>query len=465
MDYRSQLSRFLQRRVCVDLWGHNTIWGTLSSIHEDHLRLVDTIVQGDREGHGWFEQMQFGSDDAVGGPRNAETIVRLDTVLHVTYADDDLPAEMDEMSEDGEGETAGIHQTNSENDRWNMRLIDVKDPPRRDADVETAVEPPLMIYSDRLKIEFGIRLVPLVDAKVGGDLIERLRKMRTDLSLEMGVILPRIRVVDRRHVDDWAYRFLINEHAFSTGEVMIDRLLATDLDGFANLVEGREATDPMDGQPAKWIDAELRDLVIHHGGCVAEPTAVIAKHFSVRVRSVLHELISYEDVAQLVQDLKANHWNVVSDLIPAHLSVLVLHRFLKLLLEERVSIRHLIGIIESVAFHLGRGCDHDTVLQCLRVDIGRAVCDPFLNDGRLCATMLDTEMEDTAIQLLKSEQLSKCDTTLLEFVDSLSSMQREPAVVVRHPKLRRPLFEALRKAGRRISVISESEIPCGVQLG
>ncbi len=119
---------YVGRLLCVEVWGRSTVWGTLASIDEDHVRLVDTIILGELEGHGWFEKMKYAQDDADSGPRNAEVIFRIGVVLHITCDDDDLP----EPS--------------------------LESPP--DTDV-SEVDPRSTNRLNRLEIEIGVGLIPL----------------------------------------------------------------------------------------------------------------------------------------------------------------------------------------------------------------------------------------------------------------------------------------------------------------
>jgi flagellar biosynthesis protein FlhA len=381
MDYRSQLARFLDRRVCVEVWGRSTVWGTLVSIDEDHLRLVDTIILGELEGQGWFEQMQYAQRDSVAGPRNAETIFRFDVVLHVTCTDDDLPEPIEAPAN------------------------------------KPASEPPVTVSTNRLEIEIGCNLLPLAQRNHGVDFLSYVGRVRKELADEMGVIIPKVRIKDRLTLQESSYRIRINGHTADCGTLQADSL------------QGKE-----------W----------------SEPVRILLTHFVNVVRRRLPELLGYQDVLGLVRDLRGDHGNAIDALIPGQVSVSLLQRILQSLLEEQVSIRHLMTIIESVAYHSLQNSDHDQLLQRLRVDIGRDICAPFLNEeGQLRCIRLDESIEENFSQQTPQVQ----QALLLAFVRSIQPVQDRVAILVRRTETRRAIFASLSGHKDHLAIIATAEIP------
>ncbi len=468
MDYHSQLKRFLHRRVCVDLWGRSTVWGTLASIADDHLRLVDTIIVGELEGQGWFERMNYGQDDSVSGPRNAETIVRIEVVLHITYADDDLPEppmedRADSNTVDGDsGSTNRIQASPSELIAGMAELQHaVCNGPENSSEQEQAIT----VRADRLEIELGIGLIQLVSPTRGGELLERIDRIRKQIAAEMGVILPPVRVKDCLALDSSIYRVRVNGHIVASGELMADRLLAMNLNDSTNSIEGIDAIEPAYGLPARWIEPKLQEELFRKGGSVADPATVLATHLAHAVRDRLHELISYQDVWQLVDDLRAGNGNALTDLVPSPVSLSILHRLLMSLLEERVSIRQLMTIIESVAYHASQTTDHAQLLQRLRVDIGREICAPLVgDDGQLHVIKLDETIEQTIHLLFVARENLTQHQVLLALAQSVSLAPHNAAILVHRAELRRSIFTALSRQGQYVTVFAEVEVPCDLLL-
>ncbi len=177
-----------------------------------------------------------------------------------------------------------------------------------------------------------------------------------------GVIIPRTRTKDCLKIDSSSYRIRINGHVVSNGTLIVDRLLAYNLTESTNLIEGIDAVEPMQGLPARWIDSTLREQVLQLGGSYAEPVAVLATHFVHSVQVRFHELLGHQDVLRLVNDLRNENGDAITELIPSQVSISILHRLLMSLLEERVSIRRLMTIIESNAYHGIQSSDHAWLL-------------------------------------------------------------------------------------------------------
>lgn len=455
MNYHSQLKRFVNRRVCVELWGHNTVWGTLASVGDDHLRLLDTVVVGESEGQGWFERMQYGEMDSHGGPRSAETIVRIEIVRHVTCADDDLPEPVSESALDA----GAIEGGSADSDVESQNEI------KNESDESYKQTHAISLRNDRITLELGFGLIRLAVVAHGGDLLERIHRMRVQIAEDTGVIIPGIRIKDCRSLKDCGYRIRVCGHIVATGELLVDRLLATDLNVSYEAIDGIEATDCSRGLPAKWVEPDQRDRVLVAGGFVTEPPDVLVKHLACCAKQRLHELLGYQDVTQIVNGLNQDYANAIDELIPHQVSILQLHRLLKSLLEERVSIRNLMTIIESIAYHSSQTSEYEQWLQRLRVDIGRDICAPFLNDnGSLRIVRLDESIEESFSSPDVGHTAFVEKRRLSDFVRSLPTDNGVTAILVRRGEIRRTLFDAISLQQRFITVIAESEVPFGVDL-
>lgn len=448
MDYHAQLTRFLNRRVSIDVMGRCTIWGTLSAIADDHLRLTETVIQDELEGNGWYEQMQYGQEDG-GGPRNTETIVRLDVVLHVTSNDDDLPPPVVPQTETDE-------EAEQPEDSLAASLVRLQEGLRSKS---IASEPITQSSVDRVNVHLGAELLSLADGNGQRDLIERIDQLRQNFADEHGIIIPPIRLQDDLSLPGNSYRILVNGHRVAESELRIDRLLAIAPNDDVETVPGIETVDPAFGLKARWITKDLQAQASKNGETVVEPPAVLVTHLSETFASRMHELINFQDVQNLINGLREHHGLAVNELVP-QISLLRLMKLLKSLLQERVSIRNLMPIVESAVTHLEDTTDKDELLQHVRADIGREICSPFLNSaGCLRARMLDSS-EEAEIRGLLGDPVLMHQHDLIANLIWVSSSHKPTAILVRCPQIRQPIFQALSRLGQAASVISFNEVPC-----
>jgi len=247
--------------------------------------------------------------------------------------------------------------------------------------------------------------------------------------------------------------------------LLLDRLLATNLNATSSQVEGTDAIEPLCRGQAKWIEHKYREMVEMQGSTVIEPECILATHLAKCVRDSLHKLFGYQDVLRLLDNLRIEQAETIAELVPAQVTVVVLHRLSISLLEEKVSIRCLMRIVESVAYHGAKSTNLSKLLRWVRADIGHEICMPFTDDaGRMRVRMLNETIETTIGDTFVNKKQLSVQKSFLDLVDSLPADTREYALVVRRAEIRRPLFEAIARHGKFIAVISENEVPLGIVL-
>ena len=467
MNYRSQLNRFLKRRISVEVWGRGTILGTLASIHDDHLRLKDTIIVSEHETHAWLERSQYSLEESPIGPRYAETIVRKESIQHVSCTDEDLQVNLLDDAQQQENSAAQPQVTNRifSDDRNQLgqraNKLDLSESATQDSQAG-----PLKVQVDRIQIQLGPRLLELADCRQPQNLMSNLAKVRKEIAKEMGVILPRVRVVDSFELEtDHSYRVRVNGRAVGGGELFLDKLLMIIPANASLLSEGVDGVEPAYGLPAKWIDPSERNQLEMLGGIVVTPLMALTTHFSQCVRNQLHELLDYIDVCELFENLLEERGTNLSELIPKRLSVNLLHRLLKSLLEEGVSIGCLLRIVENAACHSARLQNYDQLLQQLRIELGSDICAPLVSkDGRLEIVRMPEVIEEDCCQALATGKHWTPLEGLSEFQDSLAAFKDAKVIVVRRPETRRMIFEQLTRLEESLVVIAEAEIPRSVKL-
>ena len=225
--------------------------------------------------------------------------------------------------------------------------------PRRDsaeAPAAPAADPMSdLLQIDPIELEVGYALIPLVDEKQGGDLLERISMLRKQAAQELGILVPAIRIRDDIRLPANEYVIKLRGAEIARGEVMPRFLLALDTGRVIGDVEGIDTIDPSFGMPARWIATTKRVEAESLGYVVVEPATVVATHLMEKLKSSASDLLGRQDVQEMVDTLKKTHPALVEDVIPGKLTLGVLHRVLQRLLRERVPIRDLVTILEAVA--------------------------------------------------------------------------------------------------------------------
>ncbi|MFK8115592.1 MAG: FHIPEP family type III secretion protein [Rubripirellula sp.] len=459
VNYQFRLERYRNRRVSIDLMGRCTLWGTLSSIGDDHLILRDTIVQGDLEGHSWFDQMQYASHEDGGGIRNVETIVHMGSVMHVTYVDEAPLDELKQVTETAEEPSLHAETGSSELVESLQRLSQGLQ--QHSSEDDSRIEVP----RESIEIQIGANLISFANAKRGGDLVDRVSAARRQIAEETGVVLPKIRIRDNLHLDPSEYQIMVNGHRVASASLMTNRFLAMNLDDAAKSLEGVRVSEPVFGLDAMWIAADQREQAIALGATVCDSSAVFQTHFQHALANHLHEVFSVESLADSLADFGESARETINAILGQRVSIALLHRLLKLLLVESVSIKNLMRIIESVGYQAELTSDHGELLQKLRIDIGRDICGPLLNDcGELQAILLDAETEQILVDTLPA---SVCDSAK-QLVTRLQSLAQSRdgiwVVVVETASARAKIAERLAKNSVSFHVICRQEIPNDVSV-
>ena len=326
---------------------------------------------------------------------------------------------------------------------------------------------------DLLGLEVGYRLVPLVDKAQGGDLLARIRGIRRKLSQELGFLIHTVHIRDNLELAPNAYR--INLGGVPVGESTIhpDRELAINPGRVFGKVTGIETRDPAFGMEAVWIEPSMRDQAHSLGYTVVDASTVIATHLSHIIQQHAHELLGHEEVQSLLNALSKLAPKLVEDLIPKQLSLSVLVRVLQYLLQERVPIKNMRTIVETLAEHAGRTQDPQVLQSLVRVALGRQIVQDIAGmTDELPVFTLDSDLE----QLLGGAMSGADSSTALAnpglepgLAERLQrrlseSAQRQetagkPAVLLVPPTLRTAMARFVRSAVPSMHVLAWNEVP------
>lgn len=320
---------------------------------------------------------------------------------------------------------------------------------------------------DAIGLEVGYRLIPLVDRSQGGPLLTRIKGVRKKLSQELGFLVPPVHIRDNLTLAPNAYRLSVQGTAVAEGSVHPERDLAINPGQVYGPLEGIETRDPAFGLPAVWIAPERREQAQALGYTVVDASTVIATHLSHVIQSHAHELLSYEDTRQLLDNLARSAPKLVEELTPKLLPLGVIHKVLQNLLAEWVPVRDIRTIAETLAEHAARSQDPDALTAAVRVALGRAIVQQINGMAPELAVMtLDPALEQLLLQGLQQPDGSVIEPGLLERLQRLladGARQLESAghtpVLLVAPSLRRWLARLTRTSIPALRVLTYSEIP------
>ena len=326
-----------------------------------------------------------------------------------------------------------------------------------------------LLQVDRIALEIGYRLIPLVKDRNGTGILDHVAQLRRRYAVKEGVVLPPVRIKDNVRLEPGAYRVLIGGQEVARGTVEPGSFLAMDGGAAAGKLQGRQTVDPAFGLPAWWIDEARRDEAELLGYTVIDPTSVLITHLSEVVRGALHELLSRDDVKELVEGARKGSPAVVEELIPAKMGYGEVQQVLRNLLREGVPIRNMPAILEALADHVGRTRDPEALSELVRQRLGRVLCEMHADrSGTLHAVTLEPAIEsrlasavgagtDPEAGLVSPAYLQR----LVERIgDSLANAARggKGVVLLVRSNVRRFLNELVSASLPKVAVLSYNEV-------
>ncbi|MBN2706148.1 MAG: flagellar biosynthesis protein FlhA [Deltaproteobacteria bacterium] len=252
-----------------------------------------------------------------------------------------------------------------------------------------------LLVMDTMELEVGYALIALVDETQGGDLLERIKLIRRQFALDLGMVMPSIHIRDNLQLKPNAYSFKIKGSVVAEGEVMIGYCLAMGGEGMTSELRGIATTEPAFGLPALWIEERQRERAQLGGYTVVDPSTVVATHLVEKIKLHLHELLGRQDVQKLIENLSQRYPKVVDDLVPAVVPWGSLQKLLQNLLREQVSIRDLMTILETMADYSTQVRDIDVLTEYVRQNLARTIVGNYLADkSRLYVVTLEPALEE-----------------------------------------------------------------------
>ncbi|MEQ9401879.1 MAG: flagellar biosynthesis protein FlhA [Longimicrobiales bacterium] len=328
-----------------------------------------------------------------------------------------------------------------------------------------------LLQIDTVELEVGYGLIPLVDEGQGGDLLSRIKLLRKQAALETGILVPPIRIRDDVRLQSNEYIVKIRGSEVGRGEVRPRALMALDTGGVLEQVEGEDTFDPSFGMPARWIAGKTRVDAEAAGYVVVEPSTVVATHLLEVLKGHADELLGRQDVQEMLDTLKVSYPALVDEVVPSRISLGTLHRVLQRLLRERVPIRDLVTILETLADVSEQTKDPEALTEHVRRALANVIGEAFVGaDGAISGITLGPSLEAALMGLFSpranrpSSQMMDPDTLtgLLTRLDDLARAYAEdgrPVPVITPPGLRVGIRRLIEPVLPNIPVISLAELP------
>lgn len=325
---------------------------------------------------------------------------------------------------------------------------------------------------DLVGLEIGYGLIPLVNTETGGQLMTRVKGVRKKLSAELGFLIQPVRIRDALSIDPDSYHIVLKGVIRGRGKVKVGRELAINPGQVYGVLEGIPTQEPAFGLEAVWIEPSQRDHARALGYTVVDASTAVATHLNKVLRDNSSDLLSHDEVQQLLDKLSAKSPKLVEDLVPNKLSLGVLTRTLQNLLNDSVSIRDMRTIVETLSEVSARTQDPDQLTSLVRPRLGRMIVQGLVDDKNTLSVMtLDPGLEQLLHNVLQQNGQGQGQNVVIEpgLAERLFSALRDgakaveemgqPAVLVVSPAIRPWLSKAVRHRVNELMILSYSEIP------
>lgn len=326
-----------------------------------------------------------------------------------------------------------------------------------------------LLSVDPMELEIGYSLIPLVDPEQGGDLLERVTMIRRQCALDLGIVVPPIRIRDNMQLKPNAYAIKIKGNEVARGEIKPDYYLAMNPGMVTEEIEGEATVEPAFGLPATWITESQRERADAAGYTVVDPPSIVATHITEVIKRFAHEILTRQDTQVIINNLKNNYPTVVEELIPNIMTIGEVQKVLQNILREGMSIRDLVTILETLANYGTKTKNIEILTKHVRMALSRQICNQYKSpDGSISVITLDPNLEEMLASCLtevdEEERIVIEPQLLSKIIDKLSQEMRK-AVTVRYEfillcssKIRAAFKKLIVNALPSLIVLSYSEI-------
>lgn len=332
-----------------------------------------------------------------------------------------------------------------------------------------------LLNMDPIEFEFGYALIPLVDTNQGGDLLDRVIMIRRQLAIELGIVIPVVRIRDNIQLNPNEYRLKVKGNEVAEGELLLDHYLAMSPGMDDDTIEGIDTTEPAFGLPAKWINEDMKDEAELSGYTVVDPPSVVSTHLTETIKRHAYELLGRQETKQLVDHLSESYPILVEEVTPEPLSIGEVQKVLAKLLKESVSIRNLPVIFETLADFSKLTNDTELLTEYTRQALSAQLTKQYASeDGTLRVITVSGKVEKIVAEGIQQTEhgnyLSLDPETQQSILRSIQaeaeklSLQEETAVLLCSPAVRMYLKQLIERFLPQVAVLSYNELEPNVQV-
>ncbi|MBU8686119.1 flagellar biosynthesis protein FlhA [Priestia megaterium] len=332
-----------------------------------------------------------------------------------------------------------------------------------------------LLSVDPIEFEFGYALIPLADTNQGGDLLDRIVMIRRQLALELGLVIPVVRIRDNVQLQPNEYCLKIKGNEVAKGELLLDHYLAISPGMDDDLIEGIDTLEPAFKMPAKWISESVKEQAEMFGYTVVDPSSVVSTHITEVIKSYAHELIGRQETKQLIDHTKETYPILIDEVTPNPLSVGDIQRVLAKLLKESVSIRNLPIIFEVLADYGKMTSDTDLLTEYVRQGLARQITSQYtVQEGLLRVLTLSGKVEKTMAEAVQQTEhgnyLSLDPNVSQAIVESIAkqtetlSFQEQSPIVLCSPAVRMYVRQITERYFPHMAVLSYNELEANVEV-
>ena len=325
-----------------------------------------------------------------------------------------------------------------------------------------------------LEIEIGYGLIPIVDAEQSGELLDKIRAIRKQMAIELGIVVPPMKLRDNLQLKAGEYLILLKGIEMGRGELMPGNILAMGPEDKQKTIDGIPTREPVFNLDAYWIKDKDRDQYVAAGLTVVDHPTIIATHLTEIIRNNAHELVTRQETQKLIDAVSSTHQKVLEEITQNQINAGIIQKVLQNLLREQVSIRDLVTILEAVADASSTSRDPELITEFVRQRMSRSILKPYLIDGILNLMILEKTLEEKLINSLQPSDQGTYLALDLAFSQRMiekvgneakkAMLQNIQPIILVHPVLRGKLRRFLERYIQGITVISHNEIPPQIKI-
>ncbi len=331
-----------------------------------------------------------------------------------------------------------------------------------------------LIQVEQIEMEVGYSLIPLVDESTGGSFIDRIVMFRRQFAIEMGMVIPSVKLTDNGYLNPNEYLIKIKGEEVARGEILVDYYLALEPATVSGMIDGIDTIEPAYGIPSKWITKDKKELAEIYGYTVIDPLSVLITHLSEIVKKYAHELLSRQDINLLLENTKKTNSSIVDEVLPAMIGYGTLQKILGNLLREAIPIKDMETILETISDYAANIKDIEMLTEYIRQALRRTITRKWSDSGQIKVITLSTDIEKMIINSVNKNEhgsylsldpqiIQKIVTSLLDQIEKLKEVISIP-IILTSPFVRIYFKKLVDQFYPNAVILSFNEIDNSVQI-